>query len=157
MAQIAAAEALEPPGTDGNTVPNYLILGGGWGLFKDTAEGNGAAAYLSHLSWHDIQPEAAVGVASHSSYVMIRALYSFHLDERFAISVGTGPGLYAHHETAPNLGSPVEFLSTLSISARTYGQQRLAVAVGHISNAHLTAYNPGSNLIELLYEIPLRL
>lgn len=136
---------------------NYLGIGGGKGdVLRGSNFGYGAVLYRSHRSWHDIHPGAMLGFAGPAHYVSLTLTYGCRLSERLDIALTSGPGLYERSGWAPNLGSPVEFLSTLELSWRVYRRQRLAVAFGHMSNGHLNTYNPGSELLEVLYMVPVR-
>lgn len=133
-----------------------LAVGGGIAIFKDGHEGNGALALTSGRAWHGIHPGVAAGFAAHARFISLSGSRTWKLSPRLEVSLSTGPGLYKRGGAAPNLGSPIEFLSTVAISCRTTGQQRVALLVGHISNANLAPYNPGSNIVQVLYEFPLR-
>lgn len=133
-----------------------VYFGGGYALFKNTGGGNGVVGFVWRQSWHGIHPGISAGFASHARFVALSGSYTWTLGSRFAVTLGTGPGIYRREGSAPNLGSPLEFLSTLAISCRVGHDHRVALAVGHISNANLAPYNPGANLIEILYQVPLR-
>ncbi len=136
--------------------PDYLIIGGGsGGVLRGQRLGYGALSYRFHEKWHGLYPSVMIGVASNARYAAFMLGYDYDLNGQFRLSLNIGPGLYEHTKTAPNLGSPIEFLSTLELSWRTVRQQRLAIAFGHLSNAHIDNYNPGTELLIFSYQIPM--
>jgi len=141
----------------GESPPASLVgVGGGvMGLFDGTDFGYGTLLYRSRHSWKRIHAGALAGFAGHSRYVAVNLVFDCDVGRRFRLTLSSGPGLYEHEDPAPNLGSPVEFLSTLELSWRVHRDQRLALALGHLSNAHLAPYNPGTEVATLVYLIPL--
>jgi len=105
--------------------------------------------------WSRIYPGVLLGFDAGARFFGVSLGYAYTINDRMQIDLNVAPGLYERHKTLPNLGSSVEFLTSLTLSWRVHQQQRIAVAFGHISNAHLAAYNPGSEMLELMYVFPL--
>ena len=91
-----------------------------------------------------------------ASYVGIAALYNFDLSPTWRITISSGPGYYSRNRTAKDLGSSIEFLSNLEVSARIHREQRLALSFGHVSNGSIGDHNPGSETLRLVYLIPFK-
>lgn len=69
------------------------------------------------------------------------------------VSPSVGVGLY-HDGDGKNMGSFIEFRSTMEAGVRFEDASRLTVSYGHISNAKITATNPGSEILSLNYHMP---
>jgi len=77
------------------------------------------------------------------SYIGTGLFYNFNLPDTLRLTVGTGPGWYRHHGADPNLGYGLEFASWIELSWVMF-DRRVGVSFAHLSNAHLSAQNPGT-------------
>ncbi|MCB1529818.1 MAG: acyloxyacyl hydrolase [Rhodospirillales bacterium] len=66
-----------------------------------------------------------------------------------------GAGLYAQGSSDKDLGHAIEFRSQAELGYKFDGGQRLGVAFGHISNASIGNKNPGVEILNLYYHVPI--
>jgi hypothetical protein len=64
------------------------------------------------------------------------------------------PGLYEEGK-GKDLGHTIEFRSQVELGYQFENQSRLSLAISHISNAHLSDDNPGTEVLNLYYHLPL--
>lgn len=64
------------------------------------------------------------------------------------------PGLWAEGD-GKDLGHVVEFRSQVELGYQFENQSRLSLAFSHISNAELDDTNPGTEVLNLYYHVPL--
>lgn len=81
-------------------------------------------------------------------------LVDIYLGERVVLTPSTGVGLW-EHGSGKDLGSTIEFRSTIELAYRFDDRSRLGVAFGHISNAGIDSRNPGANIATVYYSLPL--
>jgi hypothetical protein len=127
---------------------NELVLLGG---VADIRRSNntlpfGAVQVRFAPNWYGIHPYAQVGYESGGSVIGLGGiLYNLLLPGKFSdlrLTLGTGPGVYAHKGGSTNLGNTVEFYSWVELSLPVLAH-RVGVSFSHISNAHLSHHNPG--------------
>ena len=157
MALIAAS------GTASAQSPDLLSLGGGaYDTSRNTPRDRAADFRLEYrpvaAAWRDegivLRPFAGVEVTSDGA---VYGLGGLSLDLAIGALVLTpsfGAGLY-HEGGGKELGSLVEFRSTLEIGWRFEGGGRISLGYGHISNAGITDRNPGTEIITLYWHQPL--
>ncbi len=135
---------------DQTATQNELVLIGGVAdLRKDNRLPFGVVQARFAPDFHGIRPYANVGWESRGSvYVAGGAYYNFELQRRCRITLGFGPGYYRHRGSASNLGYAVEFYSWIEFSSVIF-DKRVGLSVGHLSNAHLGAHNPGTEDVSL--------
>ena len=81
-------------------------------------------------------------------------LADFKPADNIYITPSIGVGLYAHGSSDKDLDSPIEFRSQIEGGYQFMGGSRLGVAFGHMSNADLGDDNPGSEVLNLYYHMP---
>lgn len=95
-----------------------------------------------------LQPQASLYGGEHSRiYGALGAAYTrpwAGLDWTISVNVGV-----FNMEGRNVLGNPIEFLSYLQVARHLTQRCSIAVAIAHISNAHLGRINPGSELIRI--------
>ena len=64
-----------------------------------------------------------------------------------------GVGIY-DNGNGDELGSTIEFRTTLEISYQLKNNNRIGFSFGHISNANIGDNNPGVEIISLSYQVP---
>ena len=64
-----------------------------------------------------------------------------------------GVGIY-DNGNGDDLGSTIEFRTTLEISYQLKNNNRIGLSFGHISNANIGDNNPGVEIISLSYQVP---
>jgi lipid A 3-O-deacylase len=80
--------------------------------------------------------------------------YDFHLGRTWILTPVLGAGLFRNGGDL-DLGHAVEFKSGLELSVRVAGGWRIGLQGYHLSNASLSADNPGTEVIELVVAVPL--
>ena len=73
---------------------------------------------------------------------------------RFVLTPSLGVGYYDDGD-GRDLGYGLEFRSSIEFSYRFDNRARLGLAFYHLSNANLGDFNPGTEVLSLLYSIPL--
>lgn len=96
----------------------------------------------------------AEATTDQSAYLSAGILGDFSLGERWYFTPSFGAGYY-HQGDGKDLGHDLEFRSTLELSYRFDGGQRVGLSVAHISNASLSDHNPGMEVVKLIYLLPL--
>ncbi|MDC0194858.1 acyloxyacyl hydrolase [Alphaproteobacteria bacterium] len=64
-----------------------------------------------------------------------------------------GVGLY-EDGNGKQLGNNIQFRSSFEISYQLESKNRIALSLGHISNANISDINPGVEMLSLSYQIP---
>jgi len=72
----------------------------------------------------------------------------------FVISPGFAVGAY-NQGASKDLGSVLEFRSTLEVAYEFDSGHRLGVAISHLSNAGIGDSNPGTETVQAVYSYPL--
>ena len=89
-----------------------------------------------------------------ASYLGAGLLYTVSLSPQWKLTASSGPGYY-ERDGELDLGSRLEFASTLELAYRFASGRRIALGVGHISNAGAGRINPGSEYIRLGFQFPI--
>ena len=70
------------------------------------------------------------------------------------INPSTSVGLYGQGSSDLDLGSVIEFRSQIEAGYQFDAGQRVGVAFGHLSNASIDDENPGTEVLNLYYHVP---
>jgi lipid A 3-O-deacylase len=81
-------------------------------------------------------------------------LIDIYLGDRIVITPSFAPGYY-DSGNGLQLGHHVEFRSALEIAYRFDNRVRLGIGYSHVSNAHLSNQNPGSETAFIMLSMPL--
>jgi len=82
-------------------------------------------------------------------------LADFHIgDSGVYVTPSFGVGLYAQGSSDKDLDHPIEFRSQIEGGYQFQSGQRVGLAFGHISNADLGDDNPGTEILNVYYHIP---
>jgi hypothetical protein len=138
------------PAPDPAVPTNDLLLIGGYGDLRQRHKETFCAAEVRFAKdFFGLHPYADLAcVNGGTRYARLGLLYVFKMPHKLRLTVGSGPGYYHHERGCTNLGYSVEFHSWLEVSGIVLGR-RVGLSVGHISNAHLAPYNPGSEDVSL--------
>lgn len=79
--------------------------------------------------------------------------YDFPMAPHWYLTPSIGAGLW-HDGGGPDLGHAVEFRSQLDLAYEFSNGHRLAVGFSHISNASLGDHNPGTEILDLQWQVP---
>lgn len=81
-------------------------------------------------------------------------LFDVPIGDSLAFVPNVGVGLF-HDGGGKNMGSTIEFRSTLELDYKFEDKSRMGFAFGHISNAGITHTNPGAEILTVYYHMPL--
>lgn len=141
----------------GQNDPAYITLGvGGYDVLQndDTAV-DFRLEYRHNKGLWIFKPWAGVEVTTDGAVYGVAGIHSdIHLGDRVVITPSFGVGAY-HDGNGKELGSVVEFRSQVELAYVFENQNKLGVAIGHISNAGIGDDNPGTEIVNLYYSIPL--
>ena len=70
----------------------------------------------------------------------------------FIFTPSFGAGYYDNGD-GKNLGSDIEFRTTLEVSYQLESKNRIGFSYGHISNANIGEKNPGVGVLSFLYQV----
>ncbi len=133
-------------------------LAGGYdfaGILRGHRVQGGFLQYRWQPVWRGLSPWAGIGVGDGGPYFLgVGALYSIDLTPDWRVTGMFGPGFF-NSQGKFVLGSELEFLSMAEISRRLPWGDRIGLGFGHISNGGLSRVNPGSEFIELGYQLRL--
>jgi hypothetical protein len=95
---------------------------------------------VKRLSW----VAGAAATTDEAAWIYTGVVYEFELGERWAIGPGFAVSLWDRGD-GKDLGGPVEFRSSLELSARVSARSRVGLLFYHLSNNDYYDLNPGSN------------
>jgi hypothetical protein len=138
---------------------SLLVVGYGVTGVLNTQKGSGALFECrSPEFWstlHGLRGWAALNVATQGAYFAgVGLYYGVPLGRRWQIGVASGPG-YFRPDRRLNLGDSLEFRSDVECSYRLRHDQRIGLRFGHISNANFGRVNPGSEFVQITFQMPL--
>lgn len=137
--------------------PSFLSFGLGWYDFNDDRDAvDLRVEYRSKAKFLGfVKPWVGVEVTSDvAAYGVVGVLSDIYFGRRLVLTPSFGVGVYADGD-GKDLGSAIEFRSQLEFGYRFDDRTRLSVAISHISNAHLTKQNPGTEIATIYYHVPL--
>ena len=132
------------------SVPQFGIGLGEYGFRKEIPHSLAIDSQLrTPWSWNWFRPVAGVlANSTGGAYLYSGIVFDVPLPVRFHLTPGFAPGVILFRGDG-DLGSRVEFRSTLEVSFSPADALRIAVALSHISNARLTQHNPGVEVLTL--------
>lgn len=78
----------------------------------------------------------------------------FFFGNRWVVTPSFAPGVWVRGGSK-NLGYPIEFRSSIALAYRFDDRSRLGLDLYHLSNAGLDKHNPGTEVLQLVYSLPL--
>lgn len=137
---------------------SYLSLGAGiWDVIEHDDTATDLRVEYRHgtpLFWK-IKPWGGVEATTDGSiWGGGGVLADFKPADAFYITPSIGVGLYAQGGSDKDLDYPIEFRTQIEGGYEFNNGHRLGVAFGHISNAHLGDDNPGTEILNLYYHMP---
>jgi len=138
--------------------PALILIGvgriGGWENSDEEAVAVGAE-YRSPRSYFYVSPMAGFFVSEDSdAYAYAGIYHDFKLGSRWILTPHLSIGAY-HHGSGNDLGGGFQLQPGIDLFYRLASNSRLGVSVRHLSNAGIHDQNPGTELVMLLYAIPL--
>lgn len=135
---------------------SFAVSTGQLGLRREIPHALGIDVQLrTPWRWGLIRPIAGVLTSSSGgAYLYSGIVVEVPLPGGLRLSPGFAPGVVV--ATADrDLGSPVEFRSSIELSFAPVDRLRLGLGLTHISNAHLSQHNPGVELLTFSVALPL--
>ena len=101
-----------------------------------------------------LKPFYGIELTSDSAYYILGGLYvEEKIYKNLYLTPNVGVGGFSEGD-GKDLGSNIEFRSTLELSYELDTKKRIGISIGHISNASLGDKNPGTEIISISYQIP---
>jgi hypothetical protein len=134
---------------------SFGIATGQYGMRKEIPHALGIDLQLRMpWSWSVIRPVAGVLTTSTgTAYLYSGIIFDVPLPARMHLTPGFAPGVVLSKGDG-DLGSPVEFRSSIELSFSPVETLRVGLAFSHISNARLGQRNPGVEVLTLGISIP---
>lgn len=146
---------LAGPARGGERPPHALAMGAGWFDFNREQDQAAELRLEYRSSLRLPRPAAGVLVTTDRS-VYLYGAFGFDIPlGPLVLTPSFGGGAYSRGG-GKDLGHVIEFRSQVELAWRFRGGSRLGVSVCHISNAGLGESNPGTEVVTLTYEVPLR-
>jgi len=138
--------------------PDFLTFG--FGYFDIVHNANAATEfrgeYRSDKKIWIVKPFAgAMGTNDKAFYGYGGFLVDFFFGRRWVATPSLAAG-YHHKGDGRDLGHELEFRSSMELSYRFDNRSRLGLSFYHLSNASIGDKNPGSEVLSIVYSIPLR-
>lgn len=153
MLGSASASAQQDP----NDKQSYIS--GGIGYY-DVLDNDGAADFRleyrpdSELIWK-FKPWVGTEITSEgSTWTGGGIVFDAMVDDNIYIAPSFGAGLYTQGGSDKDLGSAIEFRSQLEGGYQFDNGHRVGAAFGHISNASIGDDNPGTEILNVYYHVP---
>ena len=137
---LAAASA-----SAAGSIGSGCVLGN---IFDAHKKIGGYVEYYDAKNFHDVHPQASL-YSGEGGFCYGCLGLRFQKDEgafRYALSSNVGLFDVKGYNA---LGNPIEFLSYLTIEYSISRHYAVGIGFGHISNAHLSSVNPGSEFVRL--------
>lgn len=110
---------------------------------------HGAPLFWKIKPWGGVE-----GTSDGSIWGGVGLLADFHLAPNIYVTPSFGAGLYSQGGSDKDLDYPIEFRSQIEGGYEFVNGQRVGLAFGHISNADLGDDNPGTEILNLYYHVP---
>ncbi len=154
---MALAIAAGAPGGVRADDPSFLTLG--LGYFDMNKQDNDAVdfrlEYRHGQKFWIFKPWVGVEATSDGAvYGAAGVLIDVFLGNRVVLTPSFGAGYYEEGD-GKDLGHEIEFRSQIEVSYRFDDRSRLGLAFSHISNASIGADNPGVEILNVYYSVPL--
>jgi len=136
---------------------SIVIATGQLGMRKEIRHSLGIDVQVrSAWRWHVIRPVAGVLTSSKGgAYVYSGVVADIPLAGTFQLTPGFAPGIVLASGNR-DLGSPIEFRSSLEVSFVPFEPLRFGIALSHVSNGRLGQHNPGVETLTFNVSIPVR-
>ena len=154
---LATAASLGAPARADGGDPSYLVFGAGY--FDVNGQDDEAVdfrlEYRHGEKFWIFKPWAGIEATSDGAfYGAVGVLVDFDIGERVVLTPSFGVGYY-EAGNGKDLGHEIEFRSQIELWYRLDNRARLGLAFSHISNASLGDENPGVEILNVYYALPL--
>jgi hypothetical protein len=146
-----------PAPADGTAPGDPLVaFGPGWGQILDAEPvAMGWVELRPDTRWWIFRPWFGLESSGDETFTALGVQYDWAPAPWLRVTPNFGVGVF-HQASGFELGLPLEFRSTLEVTWRLPGGQRLGASFGHISNAGLGDHNPGTELLKVVLALPTR-
>jgi len=153
MAALAASGGAARAAEDGDLVALGL---GGYDVLHNYTAAQARVEYRFHQSLFYIKPLLGVLATNRKTvYTYFGLRGDIVLFQRYVVMPVAAVG-YFDKGNGKDLGSHTEFKTGVELAYRFDGGSRLGIAFDHISNAGITAKNPGTESLLLVWSFPLQ-
>jgi lipid A 3-O-deacylase len=138
--------------------PSFLTLSVGYFdvIHNDDSAVAGGVEWMSHQRLWIFQPMiGAMATTDASLYGYAGFGSDFFFGNRWVVTPSIAIGAYAEGD-GKDLGNTVEFRSAITIAYRLDNRSRLGLRFYHLSNAGIGDHNPGVEVLDFTYSLPLR-
>ncbi|MFL2654400.1 MAG: acyloxyacyl hydrolase [Alphaproteobacteria bacterium] len=135
-----------------------LSIGTGWYDFNDNRDAvDIRIEYRSNTKYLKIiKPWVGIQLTTdNAAYGLTGILSDIYASKHIIVTPSFGIGFYSDGN-GKDLGNTIEFRSQLELGYEFNDKSRVSAAVSHISNAHLSDQNPGTEIFNIYYHIPLK-
>jgi lipid A 3-O-deacylase len=140
------------------TPPSLLTLGIGHYDALDDHEGvDFRMEYRAgkNIWLENLKPWIGAEVTSHGTlWIGGGALYDYSFSPHWYLTPSLGGGVYNKGSSDVDLDYPIQFRSQLELSYAFANQSRIGVSISHISNGGLGDSNPGAEVVNVQYSLP---
>ena len=136
---------------------SIVIATGQLGMRKEIRHSLGIDVQIrAPWQWNLIRPTFGVLTSSTGgAYAYSGVVAEIPLPGSFRLSPGFAPGVVLANGDR-DLGFPIEFRSSIELSAAPMESLRFGIALSHISNGRLGDHNPGVEMLTFSVAIPAR-
>lgn len=137
--------------------PPFLTVGAGYYdvYHRQDSAGEFRVEYRDDRKLWIFKPFVGVMATSDSAvYGYGGVLVDIFVGRRFVVTPSFAAGYY-HEGDGRDLGYEAEFRSSIELSYRFDDRTRIGLAYYHLSNAGLGDINPGTEVLSVVYSIPL--
>lgn len=116
----------------------------------------GGLEYRFKDQFNGLRPAVGImGTTDNAAYAYAGAYWDLPLNtEPLIITPGFAAGAY-HHGDGKDLGSGIEFRSTIEVAYQMEAGNRIGLGFSHISNASIGNDNPGAETLQVVYSHPM--
>ena len=134
---------------------DLLGVGGGVLGIADTQKVRFASLeYRPAVKLYNISPWIGLEFSDEFFYGAAGVLMDFFLSENTLLTPSFGIGYYPENENV-DLGGELQFRTCIELSYQFQNSGRLAIGWSHISNGGIYHSNPGTEILKMVYYIPL--
>ena len=136
--------------------PPFVVLGAGlFEVFKSEDRAADFRFEYRHSRLWFFKPWLGIEATSEgSTFLAGGVLFDIYFGRRIVVTPSFGAGWW-RNGGGKDLGNPVQFRTQLELAYRFNDRSRIGIALSHISNASLSSQNPGVEILNVYYSIPL--
>ncbi|MBI36235.1 MAG: deacylase [Alphaproteobacteria bacterium] len=137
---------------------SYISFGSGWYDLNDNRDAvDLRLEYRSNKQYLGFfKPWIGFEITSDiAAYGALGLLSDLHIGQNLFLTPSLGVGVYSDGD-GKKLGNTIQFRSQIEIGYKFADRSKLSLALGHISNAHLSDENPGTEIITVYYSVPVQ-